>query len=130
MPNATIKICVIDDDDNVRNLISNALTKNGYRVQDFSTGSAGVSYVREHIASIDLVITDLRLPDISGIKVREQLSDIAPELPVIGMSALINEPGLSEKYLEVFQAMMSKPFQFSELLDKVDKTLGLSNPDG
>jgi len=116
-------IVVIDDDKNIRFLVSSALEEYGYKVQPFEFGLDAIQYIEQNPGAVDLVLTDILMPEITGIKIRKQLSGMVPELPVIGMTALIDDGKLIEKYYAIFEAILIKPFQFSELTDTVSKIL-------
>lgn len=77
------KILVIDDDDLVRNLLKKMLEIEGYHIECASNGIEGVE---KYTDTIDLVITDLIMPEQDGIETIIQLKKIAPDLKIIAIS--------------------------------------------
>jgi len=78
-------ILVIDDDKLIRWSLSTVLGRAGYRVHEAATGKDGLAAVRDQRP--DLVLLDIRLPDMDGITVLEQIRRRHPELPVLTMTA-------------------------------------------
>ena len=75
------KILIIDDDKNIREGLAAALEMDGYNTAVAENGEKGLEYVNK--GDIDLVITDLRMPGISGEEVLQKITAEIPGLPVI-----------------------------------------------
>lgn len=107
------RIVLIDDDDQVRRTVQRMLRSADYDVQAFSNGPEGLAYLTD--ADVDLLITDVVMPGMSGIKVAEQLGD---ELPVIFIS------GYTDDVIDDLRGrFLAKPFLPQELLAIVRATL-------
>ena len=78
------KILVIDDDPKDRGLVSAALEERGYEVMLAENGRTGLALC--HRQQIDGVVLDLRMPEIDGRSVLQQLRTLHPSLPVIVFS--------------------------------------------
>ena len=78
-------ILVIEDDHAISNFICRALTANDYKAIPAASGKEGLSLFFSH--SPDLVLLDLGLPDMDGLEVLEQFSDLPQEVPTIIISA-------------------------------------------
>jgi DNA-binding response OmpR family regulator len=122
-------ILVVDDDADVRTLVSQALGGLGYRIEEASTGAEAVAAVRDSGSA--LVVLDVRLPDISGYEVCRELRDECGEqLPIMFLSGERTESfdrvgGLllgADDYL-------TKPFASDELAARVRRLLARSNHD-
>ena len=114
-------ILVIEDEHAISNFISRALAANDYKAIPASSGKEGLSLFFSH--SPDLVLLDLGLPDMDGLEVLEQLSDLPREVPVIIISARDRE---SEKVRALDMGAddyVVKPFGVSELLARIRTTL-------
>lgn len=114
-------ILVIEDEHAISNFICRALAANDYKAIPASSGKEGLSLFFSH--SPDLVLLDLGLPDMDGLEVLEQLSDLPREVPVIIISARDRE---SEKVRALDMGAddyVVKPFGVSELLARIRTTL-------
>ncbi len=116
-----IKILVIDDEPQSRDCIESVLAREGYQVMLATTAREGIGLVEK--LSIDLVITDLRIGDESGMDVIRAMQASFPETEAI----LITGHGTAESAVEAIQAgafdYLTKPFSNQHLLVKVQKAL-------
>ena len=114
-------ILVIEDEKTISNFICRALTANDYRVIQASTGKEGITLFFSHRP--DLVLLDLGLPDMDGLKVLEQITGLPQETPIIIISARDRE---SEKVTALDMGAddyVVKPFGVPELLARIRTTL-------
>ncbi len=116
-------ILVAEDEDGVRRVFERVLGRAGFRVLSASDGAAALELADASEDPIDLLVTDMMLPGMSGLEVSEAFSRRRPGVPVLYSSGYSEEdltrklstrPGLS--YLE-------KPFQVDQLLDAVAAAL-------
>jgi len=77
-------ILVVDDDLDILNLIQLCLKRLGYSVAVASSGKEAIGFLRRE--TVDLVITDIVMPDMDGFELLGALSKKSPKLPVIAMS--------------------------------------------
>jgi phosphoserine phosphatase RsbU/P len=84
MPESNRKILVIDDDSVVRMSLVAYLSSVGFDVVDADNGAEGLSLFSE--ISPDLVLTDLRMPDVDGLQVLARVGEVSPDTPVIVIS--------------------------------------------
>lgn len=118
------KLLVIDDDEQFREFMRDALTDQGYEVILADNGSEGMRSATE--LSPDLVITDIVMPEKEGVEVLMELRTNDKNLPVIAMSGY--NKGNADSYLKIAQklgasAVLSKPFTISELIVEIEKSL-------
>ncbi|NCA85872.1 MAG: sigma-54-dependent Fis family transcriptional regulator [Clostridia bacterium] len=78
-------ILVIDDDHYIINLLENFLKREGYKIFTLGKGKPALDLMREE--TIDLVLCDIRLPDIDGTELLTQIKRATPDIPVIMMTA-------------------------------------------
>lgn len=78
-------LLVIEDDEKMRRLLELILSQEGYRVNSVSSGHQGIQRLREQSAlgGYDLVLTDLQMPEMTGLEVIEQVKREFPEIPVL-----------------------------------------------
>ena len=119
-----VTILVVDDDQSVRNMLSIILKKEGYRVEEAEGG--GVALKKLKSGSFDLVISDIKMPDINGIDMLKKIKAIVPELPVIMITAFASTNDAVEAMKQGAEDYVMKPFNLDELriiirrsLDKV-----------
>ncbi len=116
-------ILVVDDEPLMRMSISDALKDEGYRVVVTGLGREGIGLIKE--GGVDVVITDLRLPDTDGLDVLKQCRRLSPETKVI----LITAHGSVDTAVEAMRAgaydYIIKPFSMTELLLVIERVLKL-----
>jgi CheY-like chemotaxis protein len=114
-------ILIIDDDAALRALIREVLERAGYSVFETGDGRTALALVEE--VTVDLVLTDLVMPERDGLEVIMTLRSRFPSLPVIAMSGgLANTP----LYLDIAKklgarALLTKPFPPDQLLTAISE---------
>lgn len=114
-------ILVVDDDEVMRQTLSDVLKKRGYSVSTADTGAQALSVVKDQL--FDLILLDIRLPDMDGLDVLKGIKEVESDLMVIVMTA----------YSDVQNAVMAmktgaydyidKPFELEELKILIKKAL-------
>ncbi len=118
------KILVIDDDEKFRGMLQRILEKEGYAVLVAADGREGVECFSHH--PVDLVITDLIMPDMEGIETIIQLRAAQPEAKIIAISGGGRRG--PEDYLPIAKTLgaqqtFAKPFDLKEFLTAVANLL-------
>ncbi len=108
------KILLIEDERPMRLGLLHALKADGYRVKAAASGKEGIKLLEGE--SFDIAITDLRLPDISGIDVLKAIKDISQDTGVIVVTAFAEVKTAVEAMREGAYDYISKPFDPDELL--------------
>jgi DNA-binding NtrC family response regulator len=115
------QILVVDDEANLRRVLTAQLSRDGYEVHSAPDGEAGLALLREH--HIDLVITDLRMPKMDGMELLRQALRIDAELPVVILTA----HGTVDNAVEALKTgafdYITKPFDQAEVRTIVKKAL-------
>lgn len=123
----TGKILVIDDEDIVRTSCSRTLSPLGYEVRLTQSSLDGLRMIDEE--KFDLVLTDIKMPDMDGIEVLKQVRDKFPEMKVIIMTGYQSiENALKSVQLGAFD-YIEKPFSPDALISSVSKALGNRKDD-
>lgn len=117
------RILVADDDEDVRELIEETLSRSGYTIEVVRNGPEALSRLKENPP--DLLLLDVMLPGIDGYTVQLELaqSPVTRNIPVIILTALHSSEGLFQKFPQV-QQFLSKPFEPADLLLAVERALG------
>jgi nitrogen-specific signal transduction histidine kinase/CheY-like chemotaxis protein len=116
----TQTILMIDDEDLLLTMGEMVLTSFGYRVLTANSGPKALEIFMEKAREIDLVITDLVMPQMSGRELIERLRRIAPEVKVICASGFVRPPSSEEN-----ENYLQKPFASQDLLRKVKQVLSV-----
>lgn len=123
----TGKILVIDDEDIVRKSCSRTLSPLGYEVRLSQSSLDGLRMMDEE--RFDLVLTDIKMPDLDGIEVLKQVREKFPNMKVIIMTGYQSvENALKSVQLGAFD-YLEKPFAPHALISSVSKALGARRDD-
>ncbi|MEO8090331.1 MAG: PAS domain S-box protein [Gemmatimonadales bacterium] len=112
-------ILVIEDEDLVRNLASRGLRDQGYSVIEARNGVKALQYIEEHPGTIDLVISDVVMPEMGGREFGQGLHRLEPTLPVLFMSGYTGEDVVQRGLLEPGAPFQQKPFTPASLATKI-----------
>lgn len=124
LPGGTETILLVEDEESLRVLVRNVLTRLGYRVLEATTGHAALDLWREHQTEIRLLLTDLVMPDgLTGKQLAAELLQQNPKLPVIYCSGYSREIAGSDIPLQEGVNFLSKPFQAGKLAATVRQQL-------
>jgi len=115
-------ILLVEDEPAVRRLVAVSLERAGYRVLEARDGAEGIALFEANALAVDLLITDVRMPEMDGQSLVRELRDRAPALRVLCVSGY---PG-SAVELTNREHFLAKPFSKYELLDIVRKVLDTS----
>ena len=115
------KILVIDDEESVRSVLSRILSQVNHQVTVAENGNEGIRLFREK--EFDIVLTDLGMPGMSGWEVCRAIKKMSPRTPVgmiTGWGMEVDQEKIREYELDF---LISKPFDFSQILRVVDETI-------
>ena len=116
-------ILVVDDQDSVRELLCEVLRKNGYSVLSAGNGREALRLVREYAEPIDLVITDMVMPQMGGRELAEALRGLQPHTKILYMSGYAEKAEDVKELLSHGYFFIEKPFTPEELLNKIQDVL-------
>lgn len=116
-------VLLVEDEPLVRMAISHYLTQGGYDVLEATNGAAALTMCQTHTGRIDLLLTDMVLPELNGRELVRQAVQLRPALTVLYMSAHSQEWLLCEGRLEPGRTSLQKPFGEELLLDTVRRAL-------
>ncbi len=121
-------ILLIEDDDGVRELAARILEENGYRVLAGASARQALALWGRHQSSIDLLVTDLVLPDLDGQELAGRLRRERPGLPVLAMSGYTETASLRADPLRSAMSFIAKPFTAEDFGRKVRRALDAASP--
>jgi len=116
-------VLLVEDDDGVREIARRALEHRGYRVIIAPNGTEALQLAAEHRGAIDLLLTDVVMPAISGPALAEELRRREPGMAVLFMSGYNDVAIETHGVLAPDSAMIEKPFTMDALANKVREVL-------
>jgi len=118
-------ILVVDDDEVMRQTLSDVFKKKGYAVSTAETGGQTISFIKEQL--FDLILLDIRLPDMDGLDVLKDIKEIESDLMVIVMTAYSDvQTAVTAMKSGAFD-YIDKPFELEELKILIKKALETQN---
>jgi len=114
-------LLLVEDEPDVASSVQQGLDEEGYEVSWVEAGRHGLDYARQ--GHIDLVLLDIRLPDLSGLEVCERLRLHRPELPILMLTALDAVEDRVRGLRAGADDYLPKPFAFDELLARIEALL-------
>jgi len=115
------EILIVDDDDQLRQSFARLLTNEKYAVRTAPTGEAGIDEVEQNVP--DLLIMDVKLPGINGLKALQAIREVDTTLPVIIMTAYgTMDTAIEATKLGAFDYVL-KPFEIPDMLDLIGQAL-------
>jgi CheY-like chemotaxis protein len=122
-------ILLAEDDDALRGLAVRILERAGYRVLAAESGGCALETSDGYEGTVDLLLTDIVMPGISGIDLAERVRESRPETPVLFMSGYLDEQLHGDGRMDPSSDLLLKPFHGPELLDRIRKRLEHSSPE-
>ena len=116
-------ILLVEDEAAVREVTREALEMGGYRVLAASGPEEAAAIVNDSATDIDLLLTDVVMPGMSGIELARQLCESRPALVTIFMTGYAQAEILRATALETSQSYIQKPFTVDGLLSQVADAL-------
>jgi CheY-like chemotaxis protein len=116
-------VLVVDDQVSLCGLLCEVLRKAGYMVLPATSGREALQVVRQHPQQIDLVITDMVMPQMGGRELTESLSGLKPHAKVLYMSGYTDKVEDVTALLSRGHAFIEKPFTSEALLRKIRDVL-------
>jgi CheY-like chemotaxis protein len=116
-------ILVVEDEQVVLDLITNILQDAGYKVLRAGNGDEAIRIGGQHASDIDLVLTDIVMPGMSGGELMQQLLPMKPGMRVLYMSGYTKYTMVGHGVLESVNSFIWKPFSPATLLHKVREVL-------
>lgn len=123
-PRAAETILLVEDEAAVRALARKVLTQRGFRVLEASDGAIALRIAASHVGEIDLVLTDVAMPNLGGRGMVEELRELSPDLRVLFISGYAKEEVFPDKSTATTTPYLQKPFTSDTLYSQVRSALG------
>lgn len=120
-------VLVVEDAEKVRKLVCETLDSYGYEIIEAKNGTEGMQLVSDYEGSIDLLLTDVIMPDINGRSLFNQLITLQPNLKVLYMSGYTDNVIVHHGVLYEGVNFLQKPFTIHDLVRKIRNVLDSDN---
>ncbi|MGE0088227.1 MAG: response regulator [Bacteroidales bacterium] len=117
------KILVVDDDDISFYLVSEILAAYPFKVIRATNGKEALDYFKEEKNPFDLIIMDIRMPEMNGYEATQEIKKIDPSVPVIALTAYAHYQGKIDCITAGCDEFIAKPFNINFLLNAIQKHL-------
>lgn len=117
-------ILLVEDDPVVRHVVRLLLELDGHAVLEAKDGDDALTILRGYQGALDLLLTDVMMPGLSGAEVCDRVREGRPGLPTLFISGFYPEAVFPDQRLPEGSAFLAKPFMPEELIDAVDELLG------
>jgi PAS domain S-box-containing protein len=114
-------VLLADDEETIRSLVGEVLTRSGYKVFAAPNGEEAIRLLAQHVGEIDLLLTDVVMPGMGGPDLARAAARLSPNLRVLYTSGYASEP--DEAFEDPDVAFIGKPFSPMELVSKVRDVL-------
>jgi two-component system, cell cycle sensor histidine kinase and response regulator CckA len=122
-------ILLVEDNPDVRKLMTDALRSLGYVVLETADGEEALLMAEKHAQPIDLLITDIVMPGLSGFDIAKQLSGDRPGMRVLYVSGYADHESATRALADHTAGYLQKPFVLSELAQKVKAMISRSKDE-
>ncbi len=123
MPRGSERVLLVEDEDGVRALIRFILEGGGYSILEARDGAEALRAAQQHQGPIDLLVTDVVMPQMDGRQVAERVRALHPGLRVLFLSGYTEDTVVRHGILEAQVAFLQKPFTPASLAAKVREVL-------
>jgi PAS domain S-box-containing protein len=123
-PDASETVLVVEDEPLVRELVAEMLQSAGYQVLVAGGGAEAIRLAESHAGPIQLLLTDVVMPELGGRELARQLADRRPEVRVLYMTGYTDDVVLRHGDLGPGAAILQKPFTAAALARQVREALG------
>ena len=117
-----MKVLLVEDEEGVRGIAAQLLQSCGYQVMEAGDGEQALEIIKENSGSIDLLISDVVMPNMDGPAMVAQARRAFPDLPVLFMSGYAEEQLRKEINIADVH-FLPKPFTVQQVTDKVGAVL-------
>jgi len=122
-PRGRERILLVEDEVELRHALHTVLRNSGYAVIEAEDAAAALRTAAKKDEAIDLVLTDVVMPHMSGLELVEELSALRPDAKVLLVSGHLNHPSLRDRELPPGLAFLPKPFLPRDLTAKIREVL-------
>lgn len=116
-----VRILLVDDEESLRLTTGANLELEGFEIVEAANADEALELARTQ--PFDIVLSDIRMPGLSGVDLHEKLREIAPDLPVLLMTAFTTEKEVNQAIESGVFAVLSKPFDIEDVVAVLHRAL-------
>lgn len=116
-------VMIVDDEPEIRKLVAAMVGQFGYQVLTADSGEHAITLFRKHKEPVELLITDVVAPGMSGPMLADKLTALQPDLKVLYISGYDNTHVVQKYVVEKGHALLPKPFTADALREKMESLL-------
>jgi DNA-binding NtrC family response regulator len=120
------KLLIVDDDSDIAQVLKMGLLKNGFSVEAFTNPHEALQSFKSNAESYCLVLSDIRMPSLSGIQLSKKVKEVNPDVKVVLMTAFEIRGSEFSKVFPSSQVdgFVQKPISIKDLTDKILNLIG------
>jgi DNA-binding NtrC family response regulator len=120
------KLLIVDDDSDIVQVLKLGLVRNGFSVEAFTNPQEALQSFKSHAESYCLVLSDIRMPSLSGIQLSKKVKEVNPNVKVILMTAFeVRDSEFSKVFPSTHvDGFVQKPISIKDLIDKILTFIG------
>ncbi|MER8547160.1 MULTISPECIES: response regulator [unclassified Mesorhizobium] len=116
-------LLIVEDDESVRTLAARALERAGHNVTVAADGAHGLSLIRAAQGSYDLVLSDIRMPEMDGIEMAKAAAALFPAMKIMLMTGYADQRERADELDGIILDVVQKPFTLAEIRARVEQAL-------
>ncbi|AZO65996.1 MAG: response regulator [Mesorhizobium sp.] len=117
------KLLIVEDDESVRTLAARALERAGHMIDIAADGAQGLALIRAARGGYDLVVSDIRMPEMDGIAMAKAAASLFPAMKILLMTGYADQRERAEELNGVILDVVQKPFTLAEIRARVEQAL-------
>ena len=117
------KLLIVEDDESVRTLAARALERDGHNVTIAADGAQGLDMIRQARGGYDLVVSDIRMPEMDGIEMATAAAREFPVMRIMLMTGYADQRERAEELNGIILDVVQKPFTLAEIRTRVGRAL-------
>ena len=123
LPKGNELLLLVDDEDSIRNFLSEILEEQGYKVIEASNGKEGLRKFKDTKDKIHLLISDITMPSMSGPELVNKLREFQPDIKTLFISGNVDNDFIKEQISNSNVSFLQKPFTFDSIILKIREIL-------
>ncbi|MGB3538376.1 MAG: response regulator [Mesorhizobium sp.] len=117
------KLLIVEDDESVRTLSARAFERAGHSVDVAEDGAQGLGLIIEAQGGYDIVVSDIRMPEMDGIEMAKAAAMKFPGLRIVLMTGYADQRERAEELNGIILDVVQKPFTLAEIRSRVEQAL-------
>lgn len=120
---AMAKLLIVEDDESVRILAARALERAGHQIDVAADGAQGLASIRAAGGGYDLVVSDIRMPEMDGIEMAKAAAAAYPAMRIMLVTGYADQRERADELDGIILDVVQKPFTLAEIRERVSRAL-------